>query len=150
MRARYMVALALAGAWMCAPQAIAADDLKRSVNKFGLLGKWAPDCSRPASINNSHVTYFLAPNNQVRARHDFGKDAQQRLYIYTAARPAENDRLMVEGYDNADKIRATMILRKVDGKLQTFSNQEVTGKIWIKDGIVTGNGRPANQLAACR
>ena len=90
----------------------------------------------------------MIASNRAELRYNYGPKYSHRVYTITGARP-QTDGLLLEVYDNGDGIRSKMVIRKVQGKIQTFSNQEVTGKVWIQKGINTHDGKLATWLEPC-
>jgi hypothetical protein len=51
-----------------------------AVREFGLLGTWAPHCSRPPAPANPYADYALTPEGTIELRNDFGPDYDDMIY----------------------------------------------------------------------
>lgn len=51
--------IALVTAMLLAPPGARAASVESIVEKYGLTGNWAPDCTKPASPQNPHLVYRL-------------------------------------------------------------------------------------------
>ena len=65
--------LALVLAALAAPIHVAeAQSIAETLSRWGLIGTWALDCSKPASGGNGYLSYAIRRAGQVSHERDFG------------------------------------------------------------------------------
>ena len=70
---RFLRSLALVLVALAAPvQGAQAQSIAETLSRWGLLGTWALDCSKPASGSNGYLTYAIRRAGQVSHERDFG------------------------------------------------------------------------------
>ncbi len=145
-----IIAILLAGAVIALGRPAAADSLEASLAGFGLLGLWAVDCDGAPSTENPYGLYRMLSANEAELRYDFGPQFEPHLHIITFAEPVDGGRLRIKHLDRQDGIYMETIIQKLAGRIQNVSVVQSDGKVVIKDGIYTLNGRPAVWLERCR
>ena len=130
----------------------AASPLVKTLQQFGLFGRWAPDCRAPAAIDNSHVRDILQSNGQVLERHDQGADTESNVYRIVAAKKLSATRLSLSvifkpGSSDAERQKLEYIVS--NGTRRTMANQPDKGDAVVKDGIVLGAGSETPVLMKC-
>lgn len=127
-----------------------AGTVQDTIEKFGLLGRWAPDCSLPASSGNAHGTFSLVPPDEAQESFDFGPDRGQNTYRIIYAEP-------VEAKPNAIRLDVVfnetrhLILEIVstESRIRTMSNIQTNGTVVVRDGVVLSSGRQTDLLSRC-
>ena len=70
---RLLRRLALVLVALAAPvHAAQAQSIAETLSRWGLLGTWALDCSKPASSSNGYLSYAIRRAGQVSHERDFG------------------------------------------------------------------------------
>src|SRR6187431_204849 len=70
---RFLCRLALVLVALAAPvHAAQAQSIAETLSRWGLLGTWALDCSKPASSSNGNLSYATRRAGQVSHERDFG------------------------------------------------------------------------------
>lgn len=66
-----LLALIVAG-WICSTRVAEAATISQTLTKWGLIGTWAQDCTRPPDRSgNVHMTYTIE-GERVRRKEDYG------------------------------------------------------------------------------
>ncbi len=130
----------------------AASPLVKTLQNYGLFGRWAIDCSAPAAIANPHVRDTLESNGQVLERHDLGADTEGNFYRIVAAKKQSATRLSLSvifqpGSLDAERQKLEYLVR--DGTRRTMANQPEKGDMRVRDGFVLGAGIETPVLKKC-
>jgi len=141
--------LLLAGALAAVIRPAWADTLETTLTRFGLLGHWAVDCGAAPSIENPHGLYRMLSPHEAELRYDYGPLYEPQIHIITFAEPADGNRLRIKHIDRRDGSSLEATIQKLADRIQNVSVVESDGKIIVKDGIYTLNGRPAVWLERC-
>jgi hypothetical protein len=128
-------------------QASAEDTTEANLDRFGLLGTWAVDCSQPASASNPHLIYLQGRALPERIL-KMGVSREQRfemrdLRTVGAGRLAYHD-LQVgakRGYD--------VILEIAGGRLRSVSSVAADGQVLVRDGRVLATGQTTLSFVRC-
>src|SRR5258705_2972177 len=70
-----------------------AQPAPRALRDFDLLGRWAVECTRPASPMNEHSLFSLTSVGAPWVLNDFGPDYDAMVYRIVDARPVEPDQI---------------------------------------------------------
>ncbi len=141
---RHASAAALAALVALAPAAHAQDP-GNMLAEFGILGRWAADCGRPAASNNPHIVFERSAD---------GSGAQYRV-IFTpnnaTVRSIDNVRVLREGTiamrfttptGATTGLAFDITMLKEPARYKVIGSVGSDGKVYIKDGIVVADGRP--------
>ena len=123
------------------------------LRKFGLLGTWAVDCSKPPSDVNSYEEYTPS-----KAGHPTRTWYRKKGDRYAPAQSFEMRNIRIVGSGRL----AYLDVRKADGDLTNIvvamvdnrqrSHEAVDprdGKVYIKDGKLVGTGKPTELFQKC-
>jgi len=132
---------------MLTPAAAGADS--NTVRKFGLLGTWAVDCTKPPSNDNPYEEYTPSESGYpirtfyyvVGSRHSF----EMRN-----ARIGPPDRLAYLDVRKSDGDRTNVVIQKVGERQRSYEAIDPNdGKVYIKDGKLVATGKPTMVFEKC-
>lgn len=137
----------------------AAEQLER----FGLIGRWAPDCTRPASRDNAVYEYAVAPDGPTLGVSQGEGAAGRKTVPIETAEPVAGDRIRVTALlrntfipleaRNANllaasrgDVRSIMVIERLGNAVRILDTTQVYGvytKAMARDGFVLDpNGTP--------
>jgi hypothetical protein len=140
----------VAAALIGSAQAAVAQDVAKTLSRWGLLGVWALDCSQPASGSNGYLAYVDKGGGKVSHERDFGdrKDANDVQQARTGKGGALQ---LVVNFPGLSQTRKYTLLMAPDGRIRAMSNSKADGtEPTIKDGIFTANSSPTPWQVRCR
>jgi hypothetical protein len=70
-----------------------AQSATTTVQDFGLVGKWAIECSRPASPANEHALYAVTTSGLIWVMNDFGPEYDGMVYHVVRVERVSPDKL---------------------------------------------------------
>ena len=126
-----------------------AENLRAALQNFGLIGHWASDCSAPIADDNTYAEYAMISENEAELRYDFGPKYRKRTYAIRYATRIPGDQIRMVVTDRADSQNSQMIIRRVNGRIQTWSNEQSDGTVYIANGIKVLNGQEADWEVRC-
>jgi hypothetical protein len=128
------------------PRAAGAQDLAQVVGDFGLLGSWAPDCSKPLSPQAPRVLYAATPDGGVTRELVEGAEHGSGTPFLAASRVAP-DQLEVD-YLYRDRT-IHLVLEMREGRHRGLTSWIDGGAPFMEDGVVLANNRKAPWLTKC-
>ena len=142
--------LAFLVAALVAPvQAAEAQNITETLSRWGLIGTWALDCSKPASSGNGHFSYVIRRAGQVSHERDFGdqKDVNEVRQARTGLGGAIE---LVVQFPELSQMRKISFIMGADGRIRTLASSAPDGtEPTIKDGKYTTNGADTPWQARC-
>jgi hypothetical protein len=126
---------------------IAAREAANAIEKWGLIGRWSPDCwvapgQAPlliyAKADDGSIVRFVA-------RRIGTNSTNQILAAHTT--PVGN--LEITEEQDSKRIVTFVLSKDRNGGHRSISSQDAEGRIYIRDGKFTGNGAPAPLLERC-
>jgi hypothetical protein len=124
-----------------------AQGVADTLERWGLLGTWAIDCTRPPSRTNVHLSYVKSGQGSVRHGRDFGKYRDSREVL------AATDTLdgMIEVVAEFSLGARRWSFRKgPDGRIRVMSNSRADGtNVTVKDGRFVMGGKATPWLRRC-
>jgi hypothetical protein len=135
-----------AGAFALWPLCAQASNDANTAQHFGLIGVWALDCYNPATINNPYETFAIAPNGTIVQSLDM--EAIEMSDHLHGLRLTGNQ-LAVKWDSAKNKITLDIVLRKDNGKLQSWSSVRPDGTVVVRDGKNVHTGNPMPLLGKC-
>ena len=132
-----------------APHLAAAQSLQKTMSDFGLLGVWAPDCSKPTAVDNQRATYKATSANSASLVYVAGEKYNDNAYTISGARFLDAATIELNEEFLTDHSQMVVTVVKANGRIRTFASREVNGSVLIRDGVVTSTGRPTNWLSRC-
>jgi hypothetical protein len=123
------------------------------VRRFGLIGTWAVDCSRPPSDDNTYEDY--APSEAgyptrtwYRKQSDRNRPAQS--FEMRNAHIVESGRLAYLDIRKSDGDPTNVVTEMVNGRHRSYASVDPNdGKVYIKDGKFVGTGKPTALFQKC-
>ena len=145
-RALALLIVVLLGSASSAMAQKPADTLRR----WGLLGTWALDCSKPASGSNGYLSYVADPEGKVLHNRDFGD--RRDVNAVEQARTGRGGMLeLTVNFPGMSQTRKYTMMMGVDGRIRATTNSKADGtEPSIKDGKFTSNGNDTPWQARCR
>ena len=135
----------LAVALSAAPAYAASDS--EILLKFGLVGKWAVDCTAPPSLANPYQEFVpwaeREPTREIIAG-DAQHDRTMALHDVIFIPP---DRLRISFDQNG--IAITIILVKEKNRIRPLESTTAKGDTSVSGGIVLANGEPTPWFQKC-
>jgi len=148
---RLLRSLALVLVALAAPiHGAEAQNIAETLSRWGLLGTWALDCSKPASSSNGYLSYATRRAGQVSHERDFG-DRQDVNEVQQARLVLGGALELVVHFPKLSQTRQFTVLMGVDGRIRTIANSKVDGtEPTIKDGKFTTNEADTPWQVRCR
>jgi len=133
------------------PDVAVAQNLAEAASKWGLIGTWALDCSKPASSSNGYLTYVIRRAGQVSHERDFGGDRQDVNDVQQVKTGPGGVLELVVHFPKLDQTRRLTLLMAPDGRTRAMGNSKIDGsEQTIKDGRFVHNGADTPWQVRCR
>lgn len=132
-----------------APRIAAAQSLQKTMSDFGLFGVWASDCTQPVAVDNQRANYKATSANQASLVYVAGGNYADNAYTISGARLIDPATIELKEEFLTDHSQMVITIVKANGKIRTFASREVNGSVLIKDGFLSGSGRPTQWLSRC-
>jgi hypothetical protein len=114
-----------------------AQPATRALREFDLLGRWAVECSRPASPMNEHSLFSLTSVGMAWVLNDFGPDYDGMVYRIVDAQRVAPDKLSLRQILAADdSVVLDMVILKDNERIRIWSSQTADGNVLVKDGMI--------------
>lgn len=127
----------------------AAPSIRDALEAFGFFGRWAPDCSRPAALDNSRREVMRTLGGGVTFTDSLGEEFVANTYVVLKVTVKAPDTVVMQIELN-DTIRQDLTMVKRNGKIRTMVNQPLTSdKPVVENGIVLANGLKTPWLSRC-
>jgi hypothetical protein len=129
---------------------VRAQTVFETVARWGLIGTWATDCTRPASQANYRLTYVARAGGRVFHERDFG-DRRDSREIRAATLRSGGLIEVVADFGSLGGMRKWTIMKGADGRIRTVANSRIDGTdATIRDGrFVVGSGADTVWQARC-
>ncbi|MDX2202616.1 MAG: hypothetical protein NW223_07695 [Hyphomicrobiaceae bacterium] len=149
-RLRRTLATSLLLLGLAAPAAAQTDAQRKTIEtleRWGLMGAWSLDCSRPPSSSNGYLAYSVQDGVAVHIR-DFG-DAQDENEVQQASVRADGGLEVVVHFEGFDQTRRYVMV-KADGRVRAWANSLADGTgASIKDGKFVADGSETPWQTQC-
>ena len=144
-----ILALALAAA-LAPTQVAGAESVAQTLSRWGLIGTWALDCSKPASGSNGYLSYVSRRAGQVSHERDFGD--RQDVNEVRQARTGSGGALdLVVHFPKLSQTRKYTMIMGSDGRIRATANSKTDGtEPTIAKGNFTANGKATPWQVRCR
>jgi hypothetical protein len=114
---------------------------------FGLTGRFAPDCGKPPSRENAHMSYHNE-NGQIRIAMDAGPTVRRYSFLIVSAMRIGTDKIVLR--QQIDSTVLDVIMVRQGDRLRSMSSQRVDdGSFLIKDGIMLATGHETVWSSSC-
>jgi len=132
------------------PNVAVAQNLAETASKWGLIGTWALDCTKPASGSNGHLTYAIRRAGQVSHERNFG-DRQDVNEVQQVKLGAGGALELVVNFPKLNQTRKYTLIMGPDGRTRAMANSKVDGsEETIKEGKFTHNSGETPWQVRCR
>lgn len=113
-----------------------------TVQKWGLIGTWSVDCSRPPSTNHIHIRYVVWMGGKVMTERDYADPQRNDSNEVTGATiNADGSLTLVVDFKSlGGQIRTFALMRDRPDRLRAVWNHGPDGVYTVKDGRFTANG----------
>ena len=125
-----------------------ADTASDALAKFGLIGTWAADCQEPASLANPYVQFVAVPDGTVARQTLLGEGEAPVVNVIESAQAGSGDHLSTRERNSKGVVLQIDVAKVADG-VRVMSSKRSDGREPIKNGILTGNGKPTPILKKC-
>lgn len=127
-----------------ATSAASAESPRDVLAKYGMLGKWAYDCSKPPSDDNFYTVFARQADGEVRRIYLVGPDKIYNQYLIGRARMQDDHTLWTEMFaadksgdkDKADK-HVTVLIERKENKYHVIGSQIVDGAALVDNETYT-------------
>jgi len=119
----------------------AAETVAETLARWGLIGTWATDCSRPPSQANYRLSYVARPGGRVFHERDFGSSRDSRELRAAALKPGGLIEVVAD-FGALGGVRRWTMMKGADGRIRTVANSKLDGTdATIRNGrFVIGSG----------
>ncbi len=125
-----------------------AESTAEAAEKWGLLGTWALDCTKPPSRENGYLGY-VRDGEQILHKRNFG-DLSDSHFVTGAKQLPGGGIEIVMDIAGLAQTRTMVLVKSGDGRSRTISNRDDAGKFSIRDGKFAANGKPAPWQTRCQ
>jgi hypothetical protein len=130
-------------------EALLAQTVADTASRWGLLGNWRIDCSKPASRSNGELKYVVKGGKLFHDR-EFG-DVRDSTPVMSATTKADGSIEIVINLVSRSETRQFSLIKGSDGRIRAMSNRNVdTNQYSIVDGKFTANGNATPWQTRCR
>jgi hypothetical protein len=132
-------------------EASLAQTVAETASKWGLLGTWRLDCTKPASRSDGALQYVVRGGKLFHDR-EFG-DARDSSSVILATTKADGSLEIVVSFVSFSppQTRQFAFTKGSDGRIRAISNRNVdTNEYSIRDGKFTANGNTPPWQTRCR
>ena len=125
-----------------------AETPAQAAARWGLLGTWRLDCTKPASQANQSFT-FVARSGQLFQDRDLGGDSRDSSPMTQAEIAANGTIVLMTVFSGGT--RQAVFMKSDDGRRRrVMSNRDVnTDEYTIRNGLYAANGQPTPWSARC-
>jgi hypothetical protein len=141
-----LLSVLLIGLRLCG-QASAEDATDAILDRFGLLGTWAVNCSQPPSASNPHLIHLRGRAFPERIL-KMGGSREQRFEMRDL-RAVGSERLAYYDLQVGAKRGYDVILEIAGGRLRSLSSVAADGRVLIRDGRMLATGQPTLSFVRC-
>lgn len=114
-----------------------AQPATRALRDFDLLGRWAVECTRPASPMNEHSLFSLTSVGLAWVLNDFGPDYDGMVYRIVDAKQVAPDKLSLrQVLATDDSVVLDMVIMKDSERIRIWSSQTANGNVLVRDGVI--------------
>jgi hypothetical protein len=128
-----------------------AQPATRALRDFDLLGRWAVECTRPASPLNEHSLFSLTSVGMAWVLNDFGPDYDGMVYRIVDAKRVAPDKLSLrQVLTTDDSVVLDMVIMKDSERIRIWSSQTADGNVLVRDGMIaSGNDQRTRWAGRC-
>jgi hypothetical protein len=128
----------------------AAQSVADAATRWGLIGTWSLDCSKPASSANGYLTYVVRGAGKVAHERDFG-DRRDTNDVQQAKTGVGGALDLVVHFPALNQTRKYTMMMASDRRIRALANSRIDGtEQTIKDGKFTSGGATTPWQSRCR
>ena len=132
------------------PEAAGAQSVADAATRWGLIGTWSLDCTKPASSSNGYLVYAVRPAGKAVHERDFG-DRRDSNDVQQARTGVGGTLDLVVHFPALNQTRKFTMLMGPDRRIRALANSRIDGTDQtIKDGKFTANGATTPWQPRCR
>src|SRR5262245_6974585 len=107
--------------------AASAQTVASTLERWGLFGTWAEDCSRsPSPGQGGRLSYFPLQGGKVLHERDFGTSRDSREILMAAIIPGGPIEI-IASFEPVGGIRRWVFVKGPDGRIKTLENSRIDG-----------------------
>ena len=126
-----------------------AETAADTVHKWGLIGPWLRDCSRPDDRNNDTLlVYETVRDGRVVFRRNLG-DTVEESEVVSAEISGDGMLNLRVFFPGAKQILESGLMMQPDGSMRAMYVRSPQGEYIIRDGKSTASGEPTPLLRKC-
>jgi hypothetical protein len=130
-------------------EASLAQTVAEAASKWGLVGTWRLDCSKPVSGSDGALQYVVRGGKLFHDR-EFG-DRRDSNPVTVATVKADGSIEIIINFVSLSQTRQFSLVKGSDGRMRAVSNRDVNTNVYsIKRGKFTGNGNITPWQTRCR
>jgi hypothetical protein len=134
---------------LAASGAALAQTTAQTASKWGLLGTWRLDCSKPMGRSNPDLSYVVRGGKLFHDR-EWG-DTRDSSAVVLATSKADGTLEMVVNFTSLSQTRQFSFMKASGNRIRALSNRNVnTNEYSVRDGKFTSNGKPTPWQTRCR
>lgn len=122
---------------------------EEAVVKFGIIGTWAVDCSKPLSPSNPYQTYARGEVYPTRTLSMATKELDGVFEMRRARLIGSNQLAYTDRKQHRERPTFDVILEKTGGRLRSVSSIANDGKVIIREGRFVDTGVPTLAFQRC-
>lgn len=127
-----------------------AQTVAETLGRWGLLGTWATDCSRPPGRGNGYLSYVARGAGRVLYVRNFGNQRDAREIRAAAVRPGGLIEVVAD-FGAVGGVRKWTIAKGADGRIRTVANSKVDGtNASVRNGRLVGSGAETVWQSKCQ
>jgi hypothetical protein len=108
-----------------------------TIQDFGLVGKWAIECSRPPGPANEHSLFAVTSSGTILVMNDFGPDYDGMVYRVVDAERVGPDKLSLrQVLATDDAVVLDIVMLKSNERIRVWSSRTADGNMFVKDGTI--------------
>jgi hypothetical protein len=125
-----------------------AESLSETLDNFGFFGRWAMDCSQPASAANNVRTARLSSTGDPIFSESLGGN-EPNSYVILSAKRASADMIVLRTKLNGKTVQE-LTMRRHGEQIQTVNNRDMkTGKYVVRKTVIVGTSHETPWLTRC-
>ncbi len=126
------------------------ETVAESMARWGLIGTWAMDCSRPPSRSNVHLSYVARGEGRVFHERNFGGQRDSSREIRAASLKPGGLIELVADFGTIVGTRKWTMMKGADGRIRTLANSKVDGTdATVRDGRLVAGGAETGWQTRC-
>ncbi len=146
---RNILIMAAVALLMTSPAVAANDDPAQALGDWGLLGSWSRDCA-DTSGDASITTYAARSDGKVVLTYNMGPEISPNVYIVNSVRIVSPSQVVMQETYESDGRPFEVTLHKEGDRIRVMqSRNPETGQVFVRDGVITANGREGNWETRC-